>query len=371
MRILHTADWQIGMRAAHAGARAAEVREARLRAGERVVEEAAKRKVDLLLLAGDTFEDSTVDPVLVRRVVDLLARTPCPVLVLPGNHDPLGPGSVFRHPAWAEARPRVRVLEEAAPVELGEALILPAPVSARASTTDPTLALPPADRSRICIGVAHGSLRGAGCEVEPDDFPIAPEAAERAGVDYLALGHWHSTLIWPRADAARLAYSGTHETTKFGERASGCALEVTVDGPGRPARVEVVPTGVLTWLSREVTLVSDDDVTRLRAELDAVAAPERALVRLILDGVLSEAGAQALAILEETLSARFLSVRVDRRAIAPRPDDAAGWLRALPDGPARKVGERLLEASAPGAPGREIALEALVRLLAMAERARA
>ncbi len=372
MKILHTADWQIGMRAAHAGERAPEVREARLRAAERVVDEAAARGVDLLLLAGDTFEDSSVEPILIRRVVDVLARAPCPVFVLPGNHDPLGPGSVFRHAAWSEARPRVRVLDEAAPVDVGGgAVLLPSPCTARASTEDPTLRLPAGDPSKIRIGVAHGSLRGCGFEVEPDDFPIAADAAERAGVDYLALGHWHSTLVLPRADAARVAYPGTHETTKFGERASGCALEVTLDGPGRPARTEVIPTGTLAWIDRAATLVCDDDVAHLRTELDALPAPERTLVRLVLDGVVSETGAQALEILEETLRARFLSVRVERRAIEPRPDDAAAWLRALPDGVARRVAERLLaDCAAEGdAARRELAMEALVRLTAMARRA--
>src|SRR5258706_13925749 len=105
MKILHTADWQIGMRAAHADERAPEVREARLRAAERVVDEAAARGVDLLLLAGDTFEDSSVEPILIRRVGDVLARAPGPGFVLPGNHDPPGPGSVVRHRAGSEAAP--------------------------------------------------------------------------------------------------------------------------------------------------------------------------------------------------------------------------------------------------------------------------
>ena len=74
--------------------------------------------------------------------------------------------------------------------------------------------------------------------------------------------------------------------------------------------------------------------------------------------------------MEETLQARFLSVKLDRLALAPRPDDAASWLRALPDGAARRVGERLWSDCVQGDPARrEIALEALVRLTAMARRA--
>src|SRR5262245_38688524 len=145
MKILHTADWQIGMRAAHAGERGAEVREARFSAATRIVDEATRRGVDLLLLAGDTFEDEAVDPALVRRVAHLLARAPCSVLVLPGNHDPLGSGSVFRHPAWAEVEPRVRVLSSVAPVEVADALVIASPCEAKAQAADPTLRLAPSD----------------------------------------------------------------------------------------------------------------------------------------------------------------------------------------------------------------------------------
>jgi DNA repair exonuclease SbcCD nuclease subunit len=371
VKILHTADWQIGMRAVAAGERAAEVREARLRAAERVVEEANRRGVELLLLAGDTFEDNAVEPVLIRRVVDLLLRAQCPVAVLPGNHDPLGPGSVFRHPAWREAEPRVRVLATTEPLELAGALLLPAPCESKSSTEDPTLRIARAPADRVRIGVAHGSLRDQGFEVAADDFPIGADAAERAGVDYLALGHWHSTLVLPSLKAARVAYPGTHEPTKFGERASGHALEVTLDGPGRPARVEVIATGTLEWIDRAETLTDDADVARVQAALDvSVAAPERALVRLKLQGLLSRAGFDAIDRLEETLRARFLSVRVEREGLQPRPADAAAWAEALPDGVARRVAERLLdEAQAQDAARAQIALEALARLHAMARKA--
>ncbi len=371
MKILHTADWQIGMRAQHAGERAAEVREARLQAAARVVDEANQRAVDLLLLAGDTFEDNAVDPLIVRRVVELLARAACPVFVLPGNHDPLGPGSVFRHPAWHEARARVQVLTSTAPVEVGALVLLPSPCEAKTSTEDPTLRIAPRDASgKIRVGVAHGSLRDQGFEVQADDFPIAADAAARADVDYLALGHWHSTLVLPSLNAAKLGYPGTHEPTKFGERASGAALEVTLTAPGAPVRVGVVQTGTLRWIDRAETLLTDEDLTRLASELEVLPSPERALLRVKLDGLLSQSGFANLERLEETLRARFLSARVERDGVQPLPSSARAWTEALPAGVAQRVAERLLAQATSGeAAQREIALEALSRLVAMARRA--
>jgi DNA repair exonuclease SbcCD nuclease subunit len=368
VKILHTADWQIGMRAAHAGERAAEVREARLTAAARVVELANQRGADLLLLAGDTFEDNAVDPVVVRKVADILLRARCPVYVLPGNHDPLGPGSVWNHPAWRESRERIHVLDSSEPVELEGAVLLPAPCVAKRSLDDPTRAIRRVDGHRIRIGVAHGALQGRG-EIDNDDHPIAIDAAEQSGVDYLAIGHWHSTLVLPSLEAARLAYPGTHETTKFGERASGHALLVTLDEPGRAGRAEVLETGTLRWIDHELELHEDAAVARLRDEIDAVPDPSHALLRVRLSGVLGREGFEALDALEEAAAARFLLARIEREQVTPRPDSAQAWVDALPDGVARSVAERLLvQATESDAHRREVAMAALARLTAMARR---
>src|SRR5579871_6789020 len=118
MRFLHTADWQIGMRAVHAGEAGKAVRAARLATAERVCHLAAQQPADFLVLAGDTFENNAVDRDLVEQVARMLDRVGCPVFVLPGNHDPLGPGSVWEHGAWRSAS-NVTILTQAAPVQAG------------------------------------------------------------------------------------------------------------------------------------------------------------------------------------------------------------------------------------------------------------
>jgi hypothetical protein len=65
MRFLHTADWQIGMVAAHVGAAGAHVHEERLRTAERVN---------------------------VQKIGDILEGFGRPVFVITGNHNPLVPG---------------------------------------------------------------------------------------------------------------------------------------------------------------------------------------------------------------------------------------------------------------------------------------
>ena len=79
---------------------ASSLRSATFEAFEKIANICLEKRVDFLLVAGDTFEDNAIERVLIQRVADLLAEFPGPVYVIPGNHDPLVPGSVWEHPAW-------------------------------------------------------------------------------------------------------------------------------------------------------------------------------------------------------------------------------------------------------------------------------
>jgi len=100
MKFLHTADWQIGMKAEFVGSAGERVRNERLSAGQRVVEAAESHGAEFILVAGDLFENNAVDRTLVQRTADILAQFPGPVYLIAGNHDPLVPGSVWDHPVW-------------------------------------------------------------------------------------------------------------------------------------------------------------------------------------------------------------------------------------------------------------------------------
>ena len=151
---------------------------------------------DFVLVAGDTFEDNGVERALIQKVADILGGSPVPVYVIPGNHDPLTPGSVWEHPAW-KTMEHVHVLREEKPVEIPGGILYPCPVKDKRSRRDPTAWIPLADPAAIRIGLAHGTVEGVP-QAEPD-HPIPRDAAARAGLDYLALGHWHSTATVPGA----------------------------------------------------------------------------------------------------------------------------------------------------------------------------
>ena len=360
MIFVHTADWQIGMKAAGLGEAGARVREERLAAGRRVVEQARACAAEFILVAGDLFEDNAVDRVLVQKVADILASFPGLVFVIPGNHDPLVPGCVWEHPAWKTAQ-NIRVLRQAEPIDVSGGALYPCPLFEKNSGRNPVSWIPPDTAGRIRVGLAHGTVEGI--RQDEPDYPIPRDAAQRAGLDYLALGHWHSVASYPGADGVvRMAYSGTHEQTKFGERDSGNALVIEIAAPGAPPAVTPVRTGGLSWVTIASELCEPGDLERVRAQVESLADAERTLVEVVLSGLLL-AGEQAeLEHLEQILGSRFVVGRLDASRVRPSPEDES-WISSLPAGLIREVAQRLRDH--PGGPP-EVAARALMELYAIA-----
>jgi predicted phosphodiesterase len=340
MRFLHTADWQMGMRAAHAGAAGKAVREARLQALRRVVESAREHGAEFILVAGDCFENNGVERVLVQQVADILGAFPGPVFLIPGNHDPCVPGSVWEHPAWRSHR-NLHVFTRPEPVEQPWGTLFPCPVREKHSLNDPTrwIESEAAAGKGIRIGLAHGTVEGV--QVEEPDYPIARQAAARARLDYLALGHWHSFAPYPdAAGAVRMAYSGTHETSKFGERDSGNALLVEIAAPGAAPVITPLRMGTLRWEVFDEEVSQPGELARVRERVEAIADPQTFLADVRLRGLLAPEEGAELARLTELLAARFLHARLDAAALHPRPGDTH-WIEALPPGPVRDAAAHL------------------------------
>ena len=182
-----------------------------------------------------SFEDNAVDRADVRAAFEACNGFGVPTYVIPGNHDPLGMGSVWEHGSWGESE-RVHVLRDAEPREISPGVMLyPCPLASKMSIEDPTAWIADESYAGTRVALAHGTVVGA--NVAEDCFPIRPDAASALGLDYIALGHFHSTATYEGdLTSAGMAYSGTHETTKFGERDSGNALVVELGGRGERPR---------------------------------------------------------------------------------------------------------------------------------------
>jgi DNA repair exonuclease SbcCD nuclease subunit len=367
MKFLHTADWQIGMKADSVGPAAQRVREERLAAGQRVVEAANSEGAEFMLVAGDLFEDNAVDRMLVQRTADLLSRFHGQVFIIPGNHDPLVPGSVWDHPAWNSARNLVVIKEQRA-VEVPGGFLFPCPIHDKYSRKDPTAWIQGQTGAGIRIGMAHGNVEGL--PVDHPDHPIPRDAVARCNLDYLALGHWHSTAIYKDANGdIRMAYSGTHETTSFGERDSGNAIWLEIEKPGIVPQVRIVPIGRLKWLIYERDIQLSGQLTQLRQELERMSDPEAVLLDLRLKGLLDLDEQGELSHIEDVVRSRFLYAHTDVSALVPAPGDNL-WIESLPAGIIREAATRLRQTAASGGQMAETVQRALMMLYTVAREVR-
>jgi DNA repair exonuclease SbcCD nuclease subunit len=333
IKLLHTADLQLGMKAEDASDCGERQRAARFEALQRMVEVARDEEVGLILIAGDMFEHNQVGTRTVSRAVQLLQdAAPIPVFILPGNHDWYDASSVYQRPEFAGDRAgNITVLREESPIEVAnDCTLYPCPVTERWSYLDPTDWIPRReDDDTIRIGVAHGTLPIPG---EERILPIEPDTAQRKGLDYLALGHTHGLR---RYDGGRVAYPGTPEQTSFGEEGAGQVLLVTVERD-RPPQIEERQTASLAWETIEVQLSDpvDESLADLRERIQSLEDGPRTLLRLELTGTVGADSLPQIGEFEQWLDARvenqqLLHAEVERGLRTS--EELAGALRTLAD----------------------------------------
>jgi len=381
MKFLHTADWHIGMKASRLGGAGSRVRSERLRSVRRVIDAANERGVDLVLLAGDTFDDNSVGVSVIKEVIAILETSAAPVCVIPGNHDYLCSGSVWEFTGWGRSG-KIHLLTDETPIDIGGALLYPCPVREYESMASPTAWIP-ADRpsdGKIRIALAHGSVEGL--PKDELDLPIPRDLPDRKNIDYAALGHWHSYSLYNTGGVCRMAYSGSHETTRFGKPDSFCAAAVTIESAGAVPVIERINTGGLTWIDREEKI---DGAAALRAVAESILGienQESALVRLKLSGVyaIEDIGALGdLRAIGESGRFLFFEVLTDELSLV-RGDIAVntGWINNIGETLVRKTGERIagMLASQPelfgeaDKPDRAVLDRALLELYILCEGAR-
>jgi DNA repair exonuclease SbcCD nuclease subunit len=267
LKILHTADWHLGRRfPSFSEEDQIKLTRARIEAVDRLLGLAESFTVNAVLCAGDLFDDPTPAETWWRELLRLFKRrnwTDRPVFLLPGNHDPLEPNSV-----WAEDHPFRRALPSWVHVvdrdnyEFAlseEAILYSAPCRSQAGAVDLALQLPqrePGDQ-RIRIGLVHGQTFDI--PGHQTNFPIALDAAEQRGLSYLAIGDTHAFREFP-PKACPTVYPSAPEATTFGERDTGFVAVVFFPRHGRAPIIQ--KQSVARWRWREEHC---SDLTELEA----------------------------------------------------------------------------------------------------------
>ena len=270
LKILHTADWHLGLRfPAVTPEQEKRLTRARLEVVGRILDLADSRGVDAVLCAGDLFDDQRPDEQWWQGLLSEFRRRSWtrPVVLLPGNHDPLTPHSIY-----APGSPFRRGLPEYVHVVDSDEFELPLgtvavvygrPCRSHAGQTGLAASLPAraAGDERIRIGLIHGQTFDL--EDHQTTFPIERNAAVERGLDYLAIGDTHGYREVEPDAAVPTIYPGAPEATRFGEAGSG-HVAVVFFPRDRARRALVEREAVATWSWREESCRSLEELRRLR-----------------------------------------------------------------------------------------------------------
>jgi DNA repair exonuclease SbcCD nuclease subunit len=328
VRFLHSADWQLGM-TRHFLAPEAQARfsQARIDAIRTLGRLAADTGAAFLVVSGDVFETNQVSPQTVRRTLDALGAVPVPVYLLPGNHDPLDAGSIFRSPTFVAGKPaHVTVLEDSTPHPvpgLAGVEVVGAPWFTKRPLSDlvadACASLEPV-RGIQRVMVAHGAAEIAFDSPATIRVPDAEAALADGRIGYLALGDRHSTTSV--GTSGRIWYAGAPEPTDYDELDAGNALLVEFADTGA-CTVAKHRTGTWRFARERFELDGIDGIDALGAWLDALAPKDRTIVKLTLVGTVSLSERARLDALLEHQGDLFAAIEQWERhtELVTRPDD--------------------------------------------------
>jgi DNA repair exonuclease SbcCD nuclease subunit len=162
-----------------------------------VLATARSLRAHMVLLAGDTFDNPRVSTPTLHRARALLSGAAMPVILLPGNHDPVMAGGVFSRAGLA-GLPGLHVLglTDADAVLFRQHGLEIWGHAHRDFTDMSPLRSPRRRTTRWQVVMAHGHY------VPPDEWrlhahrawKITDQELTACAADYIALGHWDRAL---------------------------------------------------------------------------------------------------------------------------------------------------------------------------------
>ena len=374
LRIIHTADVHLGARHDDLGEQASAQRERQFAAFAATVDLAIAEKADLVLIAGDLFDSNMQPRRSVERVAAQLKRLVTGgirTVIVPGTHDVYDRSSIYRAydlKALAGSTPDddwVTVLTPDRPrIHLQSCdVVVHGPVFATKRAPHSPLRDLDVEAHRATatwqVGVLHGSVAIPG-KTDRDDVVITTEEVGASGLDYLALGHWHSARQ-AKNGATTYAYAGAPEPVALNQDRAGKVLLVQLEQAGTAKTVTVTDRQVGKTRFERLELDAAG-ITTQPALIDSLA--RKGDPDLVLDARIVGVRPDELDLhpdeIEAALAPRFLKVRVRDLSMPaltegalPSPDTVSGaFIRDLE----ARIAE--LEASTATEAGGDAAVEA-------------
>jgi exonuclease SbcD len=327
--LLHLGDVHLGARHADMGAAAAKQRDRQLAAFTRAIDEGLKHSVDAALICGDLFDSNAQPRRSVERAVSELKRLTdagIRVVIIPGTHDVYDSRSIYR----AFDLPRLAGLPIGSDLltvltpDHPELVIkdLDLIVYGRVFATKRAPRSPldgfsagADDRASWKVGMIHGSRQIPGV-VDRDEVLFTDAEIAASGLDYLALGHWHS-FSSGRCGDTTWAYAGAPEPVAVDQDGAGNACLVRLEDGVRGSssvRVERVRVGRTVFRAEAVDAAALESQDEMVQHLRGLADPDL-ILHVSIDGIAPDTLEIDTDDVERALAPSFLHVRVRDRSV--------------------------------------------------------
>jgi DNA repair exonuclease SbcCD nuclease subunit len=243
-------------------------------------------------IGGDLYEHERAGVDTGRFLAETFASwQPMRVLISPGNHDALLPGSLYRRVEWPD-NVTVFGATELEPVELTDGVTIWGLAHREpAWQGDPLAGSPATSGSGVHLALFHGAEIGTRPEGKSMHGPFHAERIRAAGFAAALCGHYHGRRL---DTGSGLLYPGTPEPLSFDD-----------EGGRGPVVVEISDSGDVQFIAHDTnrwsvfTVECDaeecgsaeaviDEVT-MHCESTGLGNPERTMIRVDLTGVIDSA----------------------------------------------------------------------------------
>lgn len=305
VKVLATADWQLGKAISGAGKQSHIFREQLFLTAERIVTEIApENDADFIVVCGDLFDRPEASWELIERTAEMLKKSEIPIHIISGNHDALDSSQetcLWKLDRELGSQSNIIIHKTREPCHLENlgCTIYPGVLNARHDNSDQVGWIPPRDKKDgVRIGLFHGAICNFG---EGDDARIKnlePTLAIDKDLDIALLGDWHqpkgdeetSTMAQPEN---RLWYTWAPEAQNLSNNKIGrvlvCDLEV-----GKEPNVNAIEVGKNCFIGKSIefdeSYESDDFEYEMEAisELFEQSSGYNLVIRIIASGWLIE-----------------------------------------------------------------------------------
>jgi len=228
LRILHVADVHLG--AKFKGIPPTKARNRRddlKKTFSKMIDLAKSSKSNVLLIAGDLFDDPNPSSSLVSFVINELKRAEIPIFLISGNHDPMVKGSVYTENNFPS---NVTIFDtEFSSKMVGDLAVHGIAYDPEKFDKHILKDIPEPLPDKYNIALVHGSYKFMDFGDE-NYYPIEKEEIESSKMDYIALGHFHT--FHEIGTSVPACYPGTPDGLGFNETGKKGVVLVELDKKG-------------------------------------------------------------------------------------------------------------------------------------------